>query len=315
MALAVGIAASGCGRRARAPGEALRLGHFPHVTHAQALVARGLERRGDRRFAEAFGGPVAWYVFPGGPSAMEAVLAGALDVTYVGPNPAINAYLRSEGAEVRVVAGAARGGAGLVVRRGSGLRTPADFRGRRLATPQLGNTQDVACRAWLADGGLHVTMTGGDASVVPVANPDQLGLFSDGTVAGVWTVEPWIARLEELAQGELLVEETDAITTVLVTSRGLLEGSREEARRLVAAHEAITAWILAHPEEAQALVAEEIRALTGRALPPAILARAWPRLRFGTAVDAAGFERLVADARRVGLLSVTGSLDRLVETP
>ena len=127
---------------------------------------------------------------------MEAIFADTIDLTYVGPNPAINAYAKSRGEEIRIVAGAADGGAALVVQPDSSLRTPADFRGKQIATPQLGNTQDVAARAWLTAGGLQITQTGGDAQVVPTANPDQLALFKSRQIDAVWTVEPWVSRLE-----------------------------------------------------------------------------------------------------------------------
>src|SRR4029077_1435190 len=142
----------------------LRVGHFPNVTHAQAVVAHGLSRQGRGWFEQRLGSAVTvkWFVYNAGQSAIEAVLAKSIDLTYVGPNPAINAYARSRGEEVRIIAGAANGGGALVVQGDSTWKLPADFRGKRIATPQLGNTQDVAARSWLAAGGLRITQTGGD---------------------------------------------------------------------------------------------------------------------------------------------------------
>src|SRR5262249_44070321 len=165
---------------------------------------------------------VQWFVYNAGPSAIEAILAKSIDLTYVGPNPAINAYAKSRGEEVRIIAGAANGGSALVVQGGSSLKGPADFRGKRIATPQLGNTQDVAARSWLVAGGLHITQMGGDAQVVPTTNPDQLLLFKQKQLDGVWTVEPWVSLLETEAGGKALVEEPDAITTVLAARREFL---------------------------------------------------------------------------------------------
>ena len=119
-------------------------------------------------------------------------------------------------------------------------RKPADFRGKRIATPQFGNTQDVAARAWLAGGGLRITQTGGDAQVLPTANPDQLGLFQRKQVDAVWTVEPWVSRLELEAGGKILVEEKDAVTTVLAASARFLAARRDLVRRFVAAHRELT---------------------------------------------------------------------------
>lgn len=319
FALLVGLlaalgAGTACGPDSRPEG-VLRIGCFPNVTHAQALVARQLERRGTPWFAPRLGLAVEWVTFNAGPSAMEALLAGSIDATYVGPNPALNAHIRSRGDEVRVIAGAAAGGSALVVRRGAGLRTAADFRGRRIATPQLGNTQDVACRAWLAAGGLKVTVTGGDASVEPTANPDQLARFLSKELDAAWTVEPWVSRLEREADGEVLVAEDDALTTVLVASRRLVDGRPDVVKRLVAAHAELTAWVVAHPEEARGLVGAELLALTRQSIAPALLEHAWPRLRFEVGVDRARFERLVTTARGVGFLTDAIPLDRLVVTP
>ena len=125
---------------------------------------------------------------------------------------------KARGEEVRIIAGAVNGGSALVVQGDSTLKTPADFRGKKIATPQLGNTQDVAARAWLKAGGLKITQTGGDAQVLPTANPDQLLLFQQKQVDAVWTVEPWVSRLEMEAGGKVLVDEKDAITTVLVAA-------------------------------------------------------------------------------------------------
>src|ERR1700726_4297143 len=137
----------------------IRVGHFPNVTHVQALVAHALSRQGKGWFEERLGAgtKIDWFVYNAGPSAMEAIFANSIDLTYVGPSPAINAYARSRGEEIRIVSGAANGGAALVVSRNSSLKSAADFRGKKIATPQLGNTQDVSCRAWLASGGLRIT--------------------------------------------------------------------------------------------------------------------------------------------------------------
>src|SRR5688572_1093971 len=198
------------------PVAVVRLGHFPNVTQAHGLVAHALSRRGEGIFEKHLGAgvKVEWYVFNAGPSAMEAMMAGSLDAAYVGPNPALNAHVRTNGAEVRVLAGATNGGSGLVVRKDAGITGAGQLRGKRVATPQLGNTQDVSCRAWLRAQGLKVELTGGDVLVTPTPNPDQLALFQSGELDAAWTVEPWISRLELEAGGQLLVDERDVVTTV-----------------------------------------------------------------------------------------------------
>src|SRR6476659_9972914 len=131
----------------------IRFGHFPNITHVQGLVAHALSRRGKGWFEERLGVKIEWFTYNAGPSATEAIFANSLDVTYIGPSPVLNAYAKSQGAELRVLAGAANGGNALVVWPDAGINVPADFRGKRIASPQLGNTQDVQLRAWLLENG------------------------------------------------------------------------------------------------------------------------------------------------------------------
>jgi NitT/TauT family transport system substrate-binding protein len=322
LALALLAAAPGCGEPGR--GEptdggprVLRIGHFAAVTHVHGLVAHALTRQGKGWFEERLGPgvKVEWLVFNAGPSAMEALLSGAGDLTYVGPNPAINAHHRTGGQEIRVVAGATLGGSGLVVQGSSTAKGPADFRGKRLGTPQLGNTQDVACRAWLVSGGLRVTLAGGDATVVPASHADLLTLFQKGDLDGAWTVEPWLTRMERDAGGRVLVLEPDAVTTVLASSRAFLDGDRALARRVVEAHGELTRWIAAHPAEARALVAAELQEITKIPISAAILEASWPRMRFDDAVDPAAFDAFTRAAVSAGLLEGTPDLSRLVDRP
>src|SRR5438552_15290874 len=193
----------------------IRFGHFPNITHAQGVIAHALSRQGKGWFEQRLGPDVEiqWFTYNAGPSAMEAMFAGSLDLTYVGQGPALNAHFKSNGQEVRVIAGAANAGAAMVVKSDSPIKTAADFRGKKIATPQLGNTQDISCRAWLKAQGFKITQLGGDAQVIPTQNPDQLGLFKAKRIDGVWTVEPWLTRLEQEASGKVLVEEKDAATT------------------------------------------------------------------------------------------------------
>ena len=292
----------------------LRVGYFPNVTHAQGIIGSETTREGRGWFEQRLGPGVAvrWYPFNAGPSAMEAIFAGSIDLTYVGPNPAVNAYIRSDGEEIRVLAGAAEGGAALVVKGDGGIREASDFKGKRIATPQLGNTQDVAARSWLKKHGLRVNLAGGgDVAVLPVANADQLPLFQEGRVAGVWTVEPWVSRLEMNAGGRIFLQQDDAVTTILVSSVKLLRAHPELAEKFRAAHTELTAWINAHPADAQKLVNAGLTAATGRPMPAALIASSWHRLHFTDQVSPARFDALVADAQSVGFLRDAIPLDRL----
>src|SRR2546428_2015755 len=181
----------------------VRFGHFPNITHAQGVIAHALSRQGKGWFEERLGPAieVQWFTYNAGPSAMEAIFAGSLDITYVGQGPALNAHFKSKGEEIRILAGAANAGAALVIKPDGPIKTAADFRGKKIATPQLGNTQDISCRAWLKAQGFKVTQTGGDVKVLPTNNPDQLALLQNGGVDWGWEGEPWGKRFESGAKG------------------------------------------------------------------------------------------------------------------
>ena len=295
----------------------IRFGHFPNVTHVQALVAHHLSRQGKGWFEERLGPGVKieWYIYNAGPSAMEAVFARSIDVTYVGPSPAINAFVRSNGEEVRIVAGAANGGSALVVQPGLGIKTGADFRGKRIATPQLGNTQDVECRAWLGAQGLKITQTGGDAQILPTPNPDQLSLFVQKKIDAAWTVEPWVSRLERDAGGTIFLEDKAAVTTVLVSSVKYQKEQRDQLRKLVQVHKELTEWIKAHPDEAQAMVVEELSIETKSKISPDLIAAAWKRIELTNEVSLESLNTFVQNAQKAGFLRNAPDLRPLLQTP
>ena len=241
--------------------------------------------------------------------------AGSLDVTYVGPNPAINAYLKSNGEEIRIISGAATAGAALVVKHDSPIKTPADFRGKKIATPQFGNTQDIACRAWLKANGFNVTQTGGDVLVIPTANPEQLGLFQSGGVDAVWTVEPWVTRLEREAQARVFLDDKDTITTWLASSVKFLRDRRELAKKIAAANAELTKWIQDNPAEAQKILIEELKAETKADFDPEAVAQAWKRIDFSVDVPQKLVAKSVQDAKEAGFLKGSTDTSKLLETP
>ncbi len=284
---------------------ALRLGYFPNITHAQALVGLG---RGT--FAQALGSGVRLEtrVFNAGPSAIEALFAGEVDATYIGPNPAINGYIRSGDKALRVVAGAASGGALFVVRPDRGIERPRDLAGKRLATPQLGNTQDVALRAYLLANGLAPREMGGNVTIVPAQNPDILTLFRRGDIDGAWVPEPWATRLVKEAGGRIFLDERDLwpggdfATAVLVVRTEFLDKHPQVVEALLRAHVEATQWIQDHPDEAKQVVNEGIRQATGVALPGDVLDAAWEHLRFTYDPIPSSLRKAAADAHRLGFL-------------
>ncbi len=282
----------------------IQVGHFPNVTHAQALIAHHLSRLGKGWFEQRLGGDVEiqWRLYNAGPSAMEALFSGGVDITYVGPTPAINAFAKTKGRDVRIIAGSADGGAALVVNPKLGITSPVDFKGRKIATPQLGNTQDVAARAWLGENGLKTSLTGGDALVVATANPEQLPLFKSGQVDAVWTVEPWVTRLEKEAGAKVFLEQRDAITTIVVTNNKTLEEKPELVEKFVRAHKELTEWINKNPVEAQKLVVAELNALTGGKISEDLVRKSWARIVFTSDINRKSFQKFYDDTYKCGFI-------------
>jgi NitT/TauT family transport system substrate-binding protein len=295
----------------------VRFGHFPNITHAQGLIAHALSRQQNGWFEQRLGPNVEihWFTYNAGPSAMEAIFAGSLDLTYVGQGPALNGHFKSNGEEIRILAGAANAGAALVVKADSPIKTPADFRGKKVATPQLGNTQDISCRAWLKANGFKVTQTGGDVSVVPTNNPDQLGLLQSGGVDAVWTVEPWVTRLERQANARVFLEDKDVITTWLASRVKFLKQHVDLAKKIVSANKELTDWIQAHSDEAQKLLIAELKEETRTDFAPADVAQAWRRIKFTTDVSKELLAKAVQDGKDAGFYKGSTDASKLLENP
>ena len=259
----------------------VRVGAFPNITHPQPMVGKA-----NGYFEKALGPQVKidWKTFNAGPSAIEALFAGAIDMAYIGPNPTINGYVRSHGEALRVVAGAASGGAALVVRADSGIVKPEDFHGKKIATPQQGNTQDVALRAWLKAHGMKSMDKGGDVRVMPMANPDQLTLFLKKDLDAAWAPEPWATRLIREGNGRLFLNESDLwpkgqfIVTNLIVSKRFLAEHHDLVTAWVRANLELTDWINSHKPEAKKLLNQQIQKETGKALPDGLLDEAFTRI-------------------------------------
>lgn len=274
------VAAARCGaQNAPVP---VRVGYFPNLTHSQGVIGRATGK-----FDQALGSgaKVDWKAFNAGPSVIEAVFAGALDLAYIGPNPTIAGYTRSKGEALRVIAGATSGGAALVVRKAAGIQKPEDFRGKKIASPQLGNTQDVALRAWLRAHNLQTKDKGGDVQVIPVANPDQLTLFLRGELDAAWAPEPWASLLIEQAGATLFFDERDLwpnrqfVTAHLIVSTSFLKQHPDIVKNWVRTHVELTDWINGNPAQAKQILNQQIQKDTSKALPPKVLDEAFSRLQ------------------------------------
>ena len=260
----------------------LRIGYFPNINHAQAVIGLG-----NGTFQKALGDniEVKTTIFNAGPSAMEALFAKQVDVTYVGPNPAINAYVVSQGKDVRIISGASSGGAVFVVRNDSGIQSTKDFANKKFASPQLGNTQDVALRKYLLDNGYKTKENGGNVEVVYAKPSDILTLMLKKEIDGAWVPEPWGARLIKEANARIFLDERDLwppkgqfVTGNIVARTDYLQSNPDVIKKLLTAHVDETEWINSHKEEAIQAFNVELKKLTGQAIPEDQLRGALSRL-------------------------------------
>jgi NitT/TauT family transport system substrate-binding protein len=293
----------------------LRLGFFPTVTHEVALTM--LERGELQRSLAPV--TVEKRPFNAGPEAMEALFAGGVDASYVGSMPAVNAYLRSNGEALVIVAGAASGGAAFVVSRDSGINGPDDLHGKKLATPQIGNTQDLAMRTYLRDHGLKPRELGGDVQLMPIAPPEIVQLMKTGGLDGAWVVEPTVSRLVHEAGARVLLDERTAYpkglypTAVLVVTRKLAAEHPDQVQKLLNAHVATVRFIRAHGEEARELTAKAIFEHAHKKLPDPVMKDAWSRVAPEYELPTEGLKRVLDDGRAVGVLPKGGELASAID--
>ena len=279
----------------------LRLGYFANLTHAPALI--GVE---EGLLADELGDTkLTTQVFNAGPDVVEAVFAGALDASYIGPSPTINAYGQSDGDAVRIIAGAASGGAQLVVR--DGIDSPEDLRGTTLASPQLGNTQDVALRTWLTEEGLENSIDGGgDVTIAPTPNADTLNLFQSGDLDGAWLPEPWASRLVIEAGAHVLVDERDLwpdgafTTTHLIVRTEFLEEYPETVAALLRGHVAAVQYATDDEAAAKEVVNAGLEAAGSSALDAEVIDRAWDGLTITYDPIASALEQSAQDGFDAG---------------
>ncbi len=260
--------------------QTLRLGYFANLTHA--LPVLGVS---DGQFQQSLGSTkLETQVFNAGPAAIEALSAGAIDAAFVGPNPAINSWTKSKGTSLKIVSGATSGGAEFVVKPGI-TADPASLKGKTFATPQLGNTQDVALRYWLKEKGLSAPKTGsGDVNISPQDNAQTLQTFKAGDIDGAWVPEPWASRLVQEGGGKVLVNEKDLwpggkfVTTHLVVSQKYLQSNPDQVKALLSGVLATQEKISSDKAGSRLAVNNALKQLTGKALDDTVLVRAWDNL-------------------------------------
>ena len=259
----------------------LRIGYFPNITHSQAVI--GLNN-GDFQKTLGDNVTVETFRFNAGPSAIESLLADRIDATYIGPNPAINGYLLTGGKDLRVISGASSGGASFIVRNDSGIETVNDLGGKKFASPQLGNTQDVALRKYLIDNGFNTVENGGNVTVLPIANADILTVFLKGEIDGAWVPEPWATRLVQEAGGKVFVDEKSLwpdgkfVTGNLIVRTDYLEKNPEIIKKLLEAHVDETLKINNDTAAAAKEFNTQLKKLTGQEISESVLDKAYSNL-------------------------------------
>src|ERR671916_432721 len=248
----------------------LRIGYFPNINHAQAVIGLG---NGDFQRALGDNVQVTTQIFNAGPSAIEALFANQIDVTYIGPNPAINGYVQSNGEALRVISGSASGGAVFVVRNDSGINSPQDLANKKFSSPQLGNTQDVALRKYLLDNGYKTKEDGGNVEIIPAKTADIVSLMIKKDIDGAWVPEPWGAKLVKEANAKVLVDERDLwpngqfVTAHIIARTDYLEENPDIIRKLLEAHVEMTSWINDNRDEALQIFNTELNKLTRQTIP------------------------------------------------
>ncbi|MFP3466416.1 ABC transporter substrate-binding protein [Leifsonia sp. SIMBA_070] len=305
-------ASTGASGSAGTPAATIRVGYFDNVTHAPALVGihTGLLQKALGKTT------LKTSQFNAGPAEIEALSAGAIDAAYIGPSPAINSYLKSAGQSLKIVSGVAVGGAALVVK--PGITSADQLKGRTIATPQLGNTQDVALRYWLTKKGLHASLTGGgDLTIAPTDNAQALTLFQAGKLDGAWVPEPWVSRFVVDGGAKVLVDEASLWpggtfpTTVLAVSTSFLKAHPQTVKALVKGNaDAVAA--LKDTTAAAADINAQLKADTGKTLTGPVITRALQHVTFTVDPAAATFPTLVTHATTVGL-GTKGSLAGLFD--
>lgn len=297
---------------ASAPKE-VRLGYFPNVTHAVPIVADA------EGFYTKHLGTTALKIstFNAGPAAMEALKSGAIDATYVGPGPATSAYLNSKGEAVRVVAGAALGGSALVV--DSSITSPDQLKGTKIATPQLGNTQDIALRFYLKEKGFTTDLQGGgDVTIAPQENSAILDSFGQKAINGAWVPEPYVTRLVALG-GHVLVDEKTLWpdgkfpTTVLAVNPKFLTDHPDTVKAILAGQLDAESFISSSADQAQKDVGTVIAKVSGKALAPEVISGAWKNLQFTNDPVAGAIATGADHAYAVGILTSKPDLANLVD--
>jgi NitT/TauT family transport system substrate-binding protein len=248
----------------------IRIAYFPNIGHAIPIV--GMEKG----FFEANVGEqvkIETRVFDSGPQAIESLFANSIDLAYVGPGPAINGFLNSENHNVKILAGAASGGASFIVHPESEINSASDFAGKKIAAPQIGNTQDVSLRHYLSENGLKTADRGGSVIVYNISNPDIYTLFVKGDIDGAWVAEPWATILETELDGKRLFHEEELwpnhefASVLLIANTDFVEKNPDIISSFLESHYETVTWINQNPIDTRIVFNNFLNSHLGQSLP------------------------------------------------
>ena len=252
----------------------IRVAFFPSIGHIIPIV--GLE---EKIFEKGIGEEkqIETKLFDSGPQVIESIFSGSIDVAYVGPGPIINGFLKSDGKDIKILSGAASGGASFIIQPNSGLESLENFDGKRIASPQISNSQDVSLRHYLESHGFKSVEKGGTVFVLNISNPDIYTLFAKGDIDGAWVPEPWATILVQELDGIRLFNEEklwpneEFASVLLIVRTEYLENNPETIQKWVESHEKTVTWINANPDKSKSLFSSFLIDYMGKSLPTKII--------------------------------------------
>lgn len=291
----------------------IRVGFFPNIIHAQALIGLHLEdKQTIGRFKKALGNDVEikQFVFNAGPSAIEALFADAIDLAYIGPTPAINAWLKS-GKKFKIISGVASGGSRLIFHKDSAIKKINDFKGKKIATPQYANTQDIAARNWFANNGFKIKGQKSDIEIIPIKNSDQFNLFKQKKIDATWTTEPWGTKLLLEANGSVFLDEKSLwpdgkyTTALILVSNKFYESNPQIIKKWLSEHVDLTLWINSQHKEALEVIHKSLLKTSRTVIPKNILSEALKVVEFTYDPLLESLKQTAQTAHQLGFLSIT----------
>lgn len=310
LAAGICLSAAACGSGAKSGDEGegktdVRIAYFPNITHTQALVMKN-KKMLEEKWKDNCN--ITWTSFNAGPAETEAIFAGEIDLGYIGPVPALSANVKSEG-DVKIISNATNAGAVLLKRKDSGIASLSDLAGKKIAVPQMGNTQHLCLLSILSEQGLKTVDAGGDVTINASSNADILNLIDNGSVDAALVPEPWGTTIENNGNAEVLLDDKEVFldgnypTAVVVASQDFIDKHPDLVKEFLQAHEEATLYINANMEEARTIVNAEIQETTGKAIDETVIENAFTRMTVDTALNKEAIMKFAEISKNEGFIS------------